>query len=591
MLSFTLISFLCFALASGPTTKPTHLNNHNDSHPGKETPRHPASSTPPVALPRPARGVIPPRGSGQKDDSTTPGIIVWGKRLRPLSRVVLNRQDVVMRGGTDLPSLLAEEVSVQFLWSPKQGATLQMGGFGQRASAVFLGGIPLTEIYDGQFNWHTVDSALFRALTLETGVVSLLYGPGTMGGVLNLTLPTRGKSTLEGKIFTGNLHGGRLLDRGFALTGNKALGNLHLFANLSGLHSEGFPLSRDFTPTTPGALFPEDGGIRDGSRRQSISLLTGFLWQPMGRLRFHGFGAFIDAPRTISPFAGASVMRYWKYSAYQSFAGGVSVKYTFPKSSNLRSMGLALFTHLHRDQLDACSDSTYTIPTTDPLSWFTASSYDNRTYGALFKTSLRSGKNTRFRLSSRYLFDHHNERELPVSTGTPPSWNPWDRIMAHNLFTAVSANHRAGPIRATLESSVIASQLLARELLHEQYAVETQPFLNWEARGKIRGDVGKDLILYGVAGRKIRQPTLKERFSDHVGGNPDLKEESALMAEAGIQAKGFPLADSKLHFKAFYHRVRDLITTYNDGYSNIGLATLGGMEVRQSNRVTLSPGG
>jgi len=86
--------------------------------------------------------------------------------------------------------------------------------------------------------------------------------------------------------------------------------------------------------------------------------------------------------------------------------------------------------------------------------------------------------------------------------------------------------------------------------------------------------------LHASIGKKTRFPHLKELYSKHAGGNPNLKEQEAMTYEVG--AEHFFTGSLKGWFSYFYNDIEDLIDREKVAgdwvYKNIGDARIQGVE-------------
>ncbi|MEW6440511.1 MAG: TonB-dependent receptor [bacterium] len=94
-------------------------------------------------------------------------------------------------------------------------------------------------------------------------------------------------------------------------------------------------------------------------------------------------------------------------------------------------------------------------------------------------------------------------------------------------------------------------------------------------------ELSERVSFHGAAGRTYRFPRLRDLY-DYVGGNPDLKPETAWDFEAGADARILPFLIAKV--SGFYNEVEDLI--YSPGkfiqFQNIGEARFRGIETEIS---------
>ena len=147
-------------------------------------------------------------------------------------------------------------------------------GFDRFRVPLYMDGVRIYLPYDNRLDFSRFLTPDLSEVQVQKGYVSVLNGPGGMGGAINLVSrkPTQ-EIELEGRagaVFDGDL-GSLGQWNAYAYGGTRQKG---YYAQVSGtmVDQDHFDLSNDFTPATPGntlgykANFPyEDGGNRDRS--------------------------------------------------------------------------------------------------------------------------------------------------------------------------------------------------------------------------------------------------------------------------------------------------------------------------------------
>ena len=109
-------------------------------------------------------------------------------------------------------------------------------GFDQRQIAVFIDGIPISLPYDGLIDLSQLPTTPVAKTTVTRGISSVLYGPNSMGGTINI-VTGEGASELYGDI---RLQGGD--ERAAAIAAGGSAGWLGWFASGQYRSSGNFPL-------------------------------------------------------------------------------------------------------------------------------------------------------------------------------------------------------------------------------------------------------------------------------------------------------------------------------------------------------------
>ncbi|MGM0595478.1 MAG: TonB-dependent receptor plug domain-containing protein [Myxococcota bacterium] len=509
-------------------------------------------------------------------------ILVKGKKQIASDKYTLSSSQIEMRGNS-LPEVLNSEISLQFLWDPKQGSSLQIRGFDERNSLVIFGGIPVKEIFNGHFNLDVFRDILFEQVTFETGIPTLFYGPGTMGGIIKLN-PLSGKviSRTTISMETGNYHNQKLNDLQISAKTRQQTGKWKWMLAVGYKQSNGYHLSSKFAPNEENIIFHEDGGQREGSKFSSLSLLAAASRRVGNSGQLFAFGAFINNPREIPPFESSNYTRYWKYVDYASFFGGVRYYWQNPENNRLfQNFSTNFYTHIHQDQINAYDNSQYETLTSDPLAWFVASSYNNKSFGSSTKLSWKLNPKNVIQLKTNYHFDLHSQREIPLpEAGENRSWNPWEKYIQHGGSGILAYKYQKKSWSASWENSLSFLQLLQQEINNTSYEVDKIPKTALESRIKLKVKFLEKINFNLKGGRKVRYPTIKELFANHVGGNPDLKPETAWMADLGLDSNGHFFPNHLWSLRFYYYDIKDMIQKYRDSFGNVGHALITGFETR-----------
>ena len=497
----------------------------------------------------------------------------------------LDAAEIERRGAGSLPDVLDQEIGVEVNRSPKAGATLQLRGFDERSMQVLFEGIPLREVYDGHYDPQALATFALGAVDVERGVSSVLYGPNAVGGVIHLRAPTACRSTADVATWSGVPLDGHLPRAGGRATACVKASDVTAFLGGGYERGWGYALSHDYAATTQNAAFHEEGGRRDGSDFTRASASGLVRWAPR---RSAAVTLFVDAlrsPRGIPPFEGAGYVRFWRFGLYDSLLVGVSGVYgpppdDLPDTWGFREVRVRAWTHLHRDEIRDYQDASYERLTTNPLAWFVASAYANEIWGASAQSTWALSHGNRLTTSLSYGLDRNRQREIPVPRGAAAetTWGPWEHYASHTVSGALEDVQRLGAWRLTTGVGAGGLMPLQEQLRGTDYpvtrrvlpALEGRAVLDWEAEG---------LRPMLAVGHKVRLPTLKELFSNALGGNPDLQAERAWMAEIGLDTTDRGLVGLRTSTRLFVNGIQDLIERYRDTYGNVGRALTTGLEV------------
>ena len=516
-------------------------------------------------------------------------VIVRSTAIKPPGTTArIPRREMIGRGAVNIGEVLQTELGAEVQVGPKDGATLQLGGFDEKSTQVTIEGIPILESYSGFIDLSLFPVGLFSSVELERGIVSVTAGPNTQGGVLTLRLGNRcRRPRLEAFALTGKLHDGRPLDWRGAVSGCAMVGGWTFLGAADWLTSDGYVVSGDLVQTPQNAAYHENGGWRDGSGQEKRAV-TGVVRRELGSgLSVTGLLTFMQAPRGIPVHSRAGFRRIWTMTFYDSFVGGLSARWSAREPGAVRNAQAVLFWHHHKDQLDDWEDLTYTRLTTNPAAFFQSSAYVNDSLGGFAELGLSFFPRQALTLGLRYQLQVHESTEKPVpDPGETAAWGLHNELVDHLATLSAENVWRLGDWRLVQGVAGSVLQLVSREIRHTEYDVDDSPMPAVEARLLAERRLGRFWTVSAGLGHKVRFPVFKELFSNRVGGNPDLEPEKALMTEAGFESRRLFHRSLTAASRLFYNRVSGLIDKWGDSYDNLGDAVLAGVE----SELAFSPG-
>ncbi len=151
----------------------------------------------------------------------------------PAKVTVIDRKSIEESGAQNVDDLLKDVAGVDV--SRRSGFTssstiVTMRGFGANArgrTLVLVDGVPLNESYSGEVCWNSVPVKNVERIEIVHGAASGMYGPGAMGGVINIITKKPTKRANDVDVGYGNLntqslyamHANRINDFGYLLSG------------------------------------------------------------------------------------------------------------------------------------------------------------------------------------------------------------------------------------------------------------------------------------------------------------------------------------------------------------------------------------
>ncbi len=416
-------------------------------------------------------------------------------------------------------------------------------GFDIKQVPIFLDGIPVYVPYDGYPDLGRFTTFDLSEIVVSKGFTSVLYGPNTMGGVINM-VSRKPEKTFEGNAGIG--YG----------SGNSYNAYLNLGTNqktwyfqggASYLNSDYFRLSDDFTPTKA-----EDGGKRNNSyqRDDKVSLKLGYTPSKDDEYAF----SYINqhAVKGVPPYAGSDpsvTIRYWKWPYWDKQSYYFTSKTNFSSQVYLKTRA---YWDIFKNSLFSYDDDTYTTIT---KKYAFKSYYDDHTYGGSVELGTTILPENLIKLAVHYKRDVHKEHNEgnPVQTFQ-------DDILSIGLEDTITILKKMYAIAGASFDRVNTVQA---QNLNSQKQLVDFPRDNTSAFNPQLGlfytltDTG---TLHATVAQKSRMPSIKDKYSYRLGSaipNPNLKAERSVNYEIGYQDTLF----KRLLFKtaAFYSDVSDFI--------------------------------
>lgn len=430
---------------------------------------------------------------------------------------------------------------------PRNESLVYVRGFSLRQVPVFIDGIPVYVPYNGYVDFSMFTTFNVSQINVEKGDASVLYGPNTMGGVINI-VTAKPSDRLDvngaGGWFTG---GGE----GYINLGSR-LKHFYIQADASRYNRDYFNLSKSFVPTKTQAAGDRDNSYSDVWR---YGVKVGFT--PNDRNEFAIGFSYQDGSKGTPVYAGSDTLnslyskpRYWRWPVWDKH----SVYFLSNSQLNAHSY---LRTRIYYDQfintLDSYDNATYTTQT-KPYAF--KSYYNDFTIGgnAEYGYSL-SAKNT---LKTAVFFKQDVHREWDA--GQPI------RRMSDNTWSFSVSDEHAFDKRWSLQTG--ASYNNRGSIVAQNYNSQTGEITNFPSADNGAVDLQAKL-LYTVrtgrtfdlfASRMTRFATIQDRYSYSFGTelpNPGLNAEHA--ANFGLDYRDVSIRMLNLEGNLFYSLIGNVI--------------------------------
>ena len=188
-------------------------------------------------------------------------------------------------------------------------AMVYVRGFDPRQVPVFLDGIPQYVPYDGYVDFGRFTTFDLAEIHVAKGAASLLYGPNTLGGAINL-ISRKPSAPLEGDLRIGAGSGG---ERKAAANLGMRKGDWYLQAGWSWLDADSFPLPGDFVDYK--AKPTDTGDSRENADRNDRRASIKIGYAPSERSEF-ALGYVKQEGEKGNPVytcRASSGIRYWRW--------------------------------------------------------------------------------------------------------------------------------------------------------------------------------------------------------------------------------------------------------------------------------------
>lgn len=427
-------------------------------------------------------------------------------------------------------------------------AYIRIRGFRQREIALLIDGIPISSPYNGQLDLSSIPVNTIDRIELVRGASSLMYGPNTMGGVINIiTKKSSGDTEFSMSSEYGSGDTGRV---GAYLQGG--IGSLRYMVAGSYFNQNEYLLSRNYEEQEN-----QESGARANSDRKiwNSSVSLGWDMGKKSRATFHF--SHIDQVRGLPHHESDPKAKFRRYTDWQQ---GM-VDFIFDTHFGNSSLKAKVYYEYLNHTLDNYDDMT--CLTQDNQKSTTESMKNYAMGGDLF---YRYHFNQRLLLKSalRFRYDHNKSRS-DLS-------DPWGSH-AYNIFSI--------PLEIEWRGTDIL--LISGGASFDQMSFDKGQDLGSRTTNSFNPQLAlmvfpiKTLSFKATASHKTRFPTIRELFSLD-SGNPDLEPMAADIFELGAEWRINPKWSVSL--LGFYNNINDLIgrSSKDDPYENIDKAVFKGFE-------------
>lgn len=478
----------------------------------------------------------------KKQVRITEEILVVGKSPKdvPLATVsTIVATDIERLKPRDLSDVVRFIPGAMVTFGDKDTYSLKLRGVGANRIALLVDGVPVYEPYFSTFDLKTVSAGGIDTIQVTKGPSSVLYGPNTLGGLVNVI--TRRPAERPSLSLSGST--GDKNTRSLGAEGSYSWERFALAANALYQDSDSF-------------VFPDPGlgrTTRANSDFERLNLNAKLYYTPSSTTEIMINGGIYQSAYGMPPALFTQRARYWRFPKWDR--------------STLNAGG---FTSLGGEAI--LRFRAFYVNYINTLDWFndpemtdldSSSTYDNSVTGGFALADIPTGDGNTVKASLLYQKDI---ARIQDDTGFP--WDSFDQ----GTFSAGVEDH----FNITGQWKVIGG--LSLDYIDKFEGGENNTSLNPLVGVKFTPN--EDLDFHVSFARKSRFPSMRALYSLS-SGNPDLLAESGTALELAATWNG-PLY---LTGSVFFNKFRNFIDSVRlpDGtrqYFNVGRAHINGFEVQ-----------
>jgi len=492
------------------------------------------------------------KGKKNIEESTkiTEEILVVGKapKERSVSTVtILEYTKIEQIKPLDLSEVIRYSSGVTVSFGEKSVYTLKIRGMDSKRIALLIDGIPVYEPYYSSFDLKTVATGGIDSLKITRGPSSVLYGPNTLGGIVNvITQRPSGKPSLS-----LNTSYGERNTRSFGLNSGFKLNPFSFTGNLLFQDSDGF-------------YYPDEKNSRlerSNSNYQRFNLNTKIYYNPSSRteILFNGgiYKSNYGMPHGLSSYKP----RYWHFKNWDRYTLNAGGFIAVGEKSLLRFRS---FLVKYKNSLDMFKDEEMTERRFE-------STFDNSVYGFFALGDFPINSYDSLKISTTFKKD--------IARSQDDVEYPWDEYNQETFSVGIE-NHLSFSEKWKLVGGVSFDYL-------DKFIGNNTSKINPLVGIKFSPD--ENLELHLSFSNKSKFPSMRSMYSSS-SGNPDLLSESGNQFELGITY------NKRMFFSgsAFLTSFKDMIDSvrlpeydFQRRYFNINKAHINGFEIQMQKSFSL----
>lgn len=422
-------------------------------------------------------------------------------------------------------------------------------GFDLRQVPVFVDGIPIYVSYDGYVDLGRFNTFDLSQINVSKGFSSVLYGPNTLGGAINLVSRKPSKE-FEGDITAGLYLNKHLANNGYHTDANAGgnYGTWYWQVSTSYVDKDQYRLSSDFEPTRH-----EDGGNRDNSYNKDKKINLKIGWTPSEGDEYTINYINQQGEKGTPVYAGSNTAstnsaRFWQWPYWDKESLYLISRTGIGKDSYLK---MRAYYDKFENSIKNYTNGTYTVLRANP---FYQSWYDDYSYGASAEFGTKIVDSNTLKFAMHFKEDVHREHNRG---------NPIQHFRDHTTSYAIEDTQQIGEkvdlvvgvsrdARETKEAENYVSNRIVDFARGDTHAWNPQIGLFYHA--------SENDEIHATISRKSRFPTIKDRYSYRLGTaipNAELDPEKSTNYELG--ATHLIGQQTVVKGAIFYDNIQDMI--------------------------------
>jgi outer membrane receptor protein involved in Fe transport len=479
----------------------------------------------------------------EKTPKITEEILVVGKAPKDIPAATVSTLETTQIDQIkprDLSDVVKYMPGSMVTFGDKDTYSLKLRGVSANRIALFIDGVPSYEPYFSTFDLKTISAGGIDTVQVTKGPSSVLYGPNTLGGVVNVI--TRRPGQRPELSLLGSY--GDLETRSLGFDTSFGWKRFGVVANALYQDSDGF-----YYPAPDSG----DRAERTNSDFQRLNLNAKLYYTPSSTTEIMVNGGIYNSEYGMPAALFTQKARYWRFPKWDR--------------STINAGG---FTSLGGDSV--LRFRAYYVNYDNTLDWYkdtamtkldTKSTYDNSSYGAFVLADMPTGKSNILKASVLFQED---VAKIQDNTGLP--WSKYDQ--------GTVSGGVEDQFSLTEQWKVIGG--LSLDYIHKNTEGENNTSLN--PMVGVKFTPREDLDFHLSFARKSRFPSMRALYSTS-SGNPDLLSESGKSVEFCTTYSGLFYVTGTV----FFNRFKNFIDTVRlpDGtrfFYNVGKAHIYGFEVQ-----------